>query len=61
MTKEIPADRDRWHMFYPVSSPVYWASGSGGGEPEQAERAYYCAAGNISLVAYDQCYCGAIR
>jgi sphingomyelin phosphodiesterase acid-like 3 len=59
ITGNVTQDRDRWHMLFPVSSPVYWprfsASGDGG---VQAVRAFRCATGNALLPDYRQCYCG---
>jgi sphingomyelin phosphodiesterase acid-like 3 len=59
MTEDVPADRDRWHTLYPVSSPVYWSQNPAGGEQAaQAVRAYHCATGHVPLPGYAQCYCG---
>ena len=52
------AERERWHMFFPVSSPVYWTPFSGGSEQlAQAARAFRCASGNVAPSDYGQCYC----
>ena len=56
-TADVPSDRDRWHTFLPVSSPVYWSTNLG----EAARRgalAYRCADGHVLLPEYAQCYCG---
>jgi hypothetical protein len=56
-TADVPSDRDRWHTFLPVSSPVYWWTNLG-----QAARrgvlAYRCADGHVLLPEYGRCYCG---
>lgn len=55
---DAPTERERWHMIFPVSSPVYWAPFSGGsGQLAQAVRAFRCAAGNVATSDYQQCYC----
>ena len=55
---DVPADREKWHMIFPVSSPVYWAPFSGGSEQlAQAVRAFRCASGNVAPSDYGQCYC----
>jgi sphingomyelin phosphodiesterase acid-like 3 len=55
---DVPVDRERWHMIFPVSSPVYWAPFSGGSEQlAQAVRAFRCASGNLAPSDYGQCYC----
>jgi hypothetical protein len=54
---DVPSDRDRWHTFLPVSSPVYWSTNLG----EAAQRgalAYRCADGHVILPEYGRCYCG---
>jgi sphingomyelin phosphodiesterase acid-like 3 len=59
ITESVPAERERWHALFPVSSPVYWASVSDGSEQAaQAVRAFRCASGNVLLPDYRQCYCG---
>ncbi len=46
---DVPAERERWHMIFPVSSPVYWAPFSSGSEQlAQAIRAFRCASGNVA-------------
>jgi len=57
MVADVPEDRARWHMFYPVSSPVYW-SASWGEASSQAIRAFHCATGHVLLQSFRQCYCG---
>ena len=55
---DAPAEREQWHMIFPVSSPVYWAPFSGGsGQLAQAVRAFRCASGNVGPSNYGQCYC----
>lgn len=55
---DFPAERERWHMIFPVSSPAYWAPFSGGSEQlAQAVRAFRCASGNVVPSDYQQCYC----
>ena len=55
---DAPAASERWHMIFPVSSPVYWAPFSGGSEQlAQAVRAFRCASGNVVPSDYGQCYC----
>ena len=55
---DAPAEREQWHMIFPVSSPVYWAPFSGGSEQlAQAARAFRCASGNVAPSDYGQCYC----
>ena len=55
---DAPAEREQWHMIFPVSSPVYWAPFSGGSEQlAQAVRAFRCASGNVAPSDYGQCYC----
>jgi hypothetical protein len=52
-----PAAGERWHVIFPVSTPVYWAPFSGGTQQlAQAVRAFRCAAGNIRPSDYGQCY-----
>jgi sphingomyelin phosphodiesterase acid-like 3 len=52
------AEREQWHMIFPVSSPVYWTPFSGRSEQlAQAVRAFRCASGNVALSDYQQCYC----
>ena len=46
----------RWHMFYPVSSPVYWPASWGEATP-QAILAFHCATGHVLLQSFRQCYC----
>jgi sphingomyelin phosphodiesterase acid-like 3 len=59
MTADVPEDRDRWHTLYAVSSPGYWSADPAGSERAvRAVRAYHCAAGNVGLSGYGQCYCG---
>jgi sphingomyelin phosphodiesterase acid-like 3 len=56
---DAPAEREQWHMIFPVSSPVYWAPFSSGSEQlAQAVRAFRCASGNVAPSNYQQCYCG---
>jgi sphingomyelin phosphodiesterase acid-like 3 len=58
MITDVPAERERWHMIFPVSSAVYWTSFSGGSEQlAQAVRAFRCASGNVVPSDYQQCYC----
>jgi hypothetical protein len=53
-----PAVSERWHMIFPVSSPVYWTPFSNGKEKlAQAARAFRCAAGNVSPSDYERCFC----
>jgi hypothetical protein len=55
---DVPAERERWHMIFPVSSAVYWTPFSGGSEQlAQAVRAFRCASGNVVPSDYRQCYC----
>jgi hypothetical protein len=55
---DAPAEREQWHMIFPVSSPVYWAPFSGGNEQlARAVRAFRCASGNVAPSDYGQCYC----
>ena len=57
MITDVPSDRDRWHTFLPVSSPVYWSTNLG----EAARRgalAYRCADGHVLSPEYARCYCG---
>jgi sphingomyelin phosphodiesterase acid-like 3 len=55
---DAPAEREQWHMIFPVSSPVYWAPFSGGsGQLAQAVRAFRCASGNVGPSDYGRCYC----
>jgi hypothetical protein len=57
---DAPAERERWHMVFPVSSPAYWTPFSGGREQlAQAVRAFRCASGNTAPSDYGQCYCSA--
>ena len=51
---DVPADGERWHTIFPVSSLVYWAQVS----DAQAVRAFRCASGNVLLPDFQQCYCG---
>jgi hypothetical protein len=56
---DVPADSERWHRIFPVSSPVYWVPFSGGKEKlAQAVRAFRCAAGNVTPSDYERCFCG---
>jgi hypothetical protein len=57
MVADLPEDRTRWRMFYPVSSPVYW-SASWGEASSQAILAFHCATGHVLLQSFRQCYCG---
>jgi sphingomyelin phosphodiesterase acid-like 3 len=58
LTQKEPAERERWHTLFPVSSPKYWAPFSGGNEQlAQAVRAFHCATGNVFPGDYQQCYC----
>jgi hypothetical protein len=58
LTREVPAERERWHTLFPVSSPVYWAPFSGGNEQlARAVRAFRCATGSVLPGDYRQCYC----
>jgi hypothetical protein len=60
LIKDAPAEREQWHMIFPVSSPVYWAPFSAGSEQlAQAVRAFRCASGNVAPSDYGQCYCSA--
>jgi hypothetical protein len=56
MTANVPADRDRWRQFLPVSSPVYWPANLGEAA-SQAALAYRCADGQVLLPEYARCYC----
>ena len=59
LIQDVPADGERWHTIFPVSSLVYWAQVSDGPESSaQAVRAFRCASGNVLLADYQQCYCG---
>jgi sphingomyelin phosphodiesterase acid-like 3 len=59
MIQDVPADRERWHQIFPVSSPVYWPLVLSGGENSaQAINAFGCATGNVLLPEYRKCYCG---
>ena len=56
---DVPAEAARWHMIFPVSSPVYWAPFSDSSEQlASAVRAFRCAAGNVVPSDYERCYCG---
>jgi hypothetical protein len=58
MITDVPAERERWHMIFPVSSAVYWTPFSDGSEQlAQAVRAFRCASGNVVPSDYQQCYC----
>ena len=58
MIRGVPADRERWHLIFPVSSPVYWPQLlNGGASAAQAASAFRCAAGNVQAAEYRQCYC----
>ena len=57
MTANVPADRDRWRQFLPVSSPVYWPA-NWVKLPRRRALAYRCAEGHVLLSAYGRCYCG---
>jgi hypothetical protein len=55
---DVPEERERWRVVFPVSSPVYWAPFSGNGEHlAQAVRAFRCASGNALPSDYQACYC----
>ncbi|MBV9688010.1 MAG: metallophosphoesterase [Alphaproteobacteria bacterium] len=55
---EVPEAAQRWHVIFPVSSPVYWAPFSTGSEKlAQAVRAFRCASGNIDPNDYEHCNC----
>jgi hypothetical protein len=55
---DVAVERERWHMIFPVSSPVYWTPFSGGSDQlAQAVRAFRCASGNVLPSDYQQCYC----
>ena len=55
---EVPQAAERWHVIFPVSSPVYWAPFSTGSEKlAQATRAFRCASGNLAPADYEHCYC----
>jgi sphingomyelin phosphodiesterase acid-like 3 len=56
-TTDVPSDRDRWHTFLPVSSPVYWSTNLGEAA-RQGALAYRCADGHVLLPEYGRCYCG---
>jgi sphingomyelin phosphodiesterase acid-like 3 len=56
MIATVPADRDRWRQFLPVSSPVYWPTNLGEAAT-QAALAYRCADGHVLLPEYGHCYC----
>ena len=56
MTANVPADRDRWRQFLPVSSPIYWPTNLGEAAPKAA-LAYRCADGHVLLPEYGRCYC----
>jgi sphingomyelin phosphodiesterase acid-like 3 len=59
LIRDVPAERERWHAIFAVSSPVYWPRVAGGdGGEVQAARAFSCASGNVLLPDYRQCYCG---
>ena len=47
----------RWHLFYPVSSLVYWSASWGEVIP-RAILAFHCATGHVLLQSFRQCYCG---
>jgi sphingomyelin phosphodiesterase acid-like 3 len=62
ITGDVPEDRDRWHVLFPVSNQTYWRRLSALGEDEaRAVRAFRCASGNALLPDYRQCYCGGDR
>ena len=55
---DAPAERDQWHVIFPVSSAVYWAPFAGRSEQlAQAVQAFRCASGNVAPSDYGQCYC----
>ncbi|MBV8504321.1 MAG: metallophosphoesterase [Alphaproteobacteria bacterium] len=55
---EVPAESERWHRIFPVSSRVYWTPFSTGKDKlAQAVRAFRCAAGNVSPSDYERCFC----
>jgi sphingomyelin phosphodiesterase acid-like 3 len=55
---DAPVEREQWHVIFPVSSSVYWAPFSGGGEQlAQSVRAFRCASGNLAPSNFQQCYC----
>jgi len=56
MTANVPADRDRWRQFLPVSSSIYWPANLGKAA-SQAALAYRCADGHLLLPEYGHCYC----
>jgi sphingomyelin phosphodiesterase acid-like 3 len=57
-TENAPDERERWHVLFPVSSPVYWPQlSSAGVDGAQAVRAFRCASGNVLSANYQQCYC----
>jgi len=59
---EVPEERERWRAIFPVSSTAYWPQFSGAGDGgAQAARAFRCAAGNVRMPDYSQCYCGAVK
>jgi sphingomyelin phosphodiesterase acid-like 3 len=59
LTGDMPADTERWHNVFSVSSPIYWAQFPGGNEQlERAVLAFRCATGNVLTSRYQQCYCG---
>jgi hypothetical protein len=59
LTQDVPAERERWHTLFPVSSPVYRAPFSGGNDQlAKAVPAFRCATGNVLQSDYQQCYCG---
>jgi hypothetical protein len=54
---DVPAETARWHMIFPVSSPVYWTPFSDSSEQlASAVRAFRCAAGNLVPSDYERCY-----
>jgi hypothetical protein len=55
---DVPVEREKWHMIFPVSRLGYWAPFSAGSEQlAQAVRAFRCALGNLAASDYQQCYC----
>jgi hypothetical protein len=56
-TATVPANKDRWTQFLPVSSPIYWPTNLGEAA-SQAALAYRCADGHLLLPEYVKCYCG---
>jgi hypothetical protein len=60
LIQDVPAESERWHTIFPVSSPLYWPQISDAGDnAARAVRAFRCASGNVLLPDYGQCYCNA--